>query len=430
MPGFRRMVEGHSRWLILGLMIIIAVLGLQLLKVYDSRAEWKSRYLKAISDLDALMIEGNEIRQVYESLVENQCDYWDMHGVQPTFVISTDGVNCHSKNVKTGEVDSDPDAARVIQRSIDSLPWDGGKILFRNGTYLISTNLTDGERDFVIIQGEGWGTVLKMAEDTQKTVLDVTDQIGWIISDIAIDGNKAGNKQVPGGVPNDMNQNGIHLFMVSHSRVIRCHVYDTIFHGINIHYLSTNNIVEDCLVERCGSEGDYGASSGILVFSSSQGNVVRRNRCIDNHARGIYISANSSNCVISENVVTGGGAEVAQGIIVMDRSNGVEVRNNTIFDVPGNGIDIGNRYGPGYREIRVTGNTIIDAGYCGIWASDGGSDAIIADNYIRDSGFYAIWTQGTGGSIEENLVVTSSDYKIQADDLSTGISGNVIIDLG
>ena len=395
-----------------GLLLAAIVLALGLLGIPQSRDGWRARYMEALEELAAATAERDSLLP------------WTMHGSPPSWVVEIrDGI-CRGEEIATGRIVENQDPVPVMQGAIDGLPAGGGKILLRAGTYVLSRSIEDGGRDFVIIQGEGWNTTLVIANNTKDTVLDVRGRTGWIVSDLAIDGNKENNEQRPGGVPNDMDQNGIHLFQTTHSRIVRCHVHDTVFHGINVHYESTDNVVEDCLVERCGSLGDYGASSGILVFSSSARNIVRRNRCLDNHARGIYISAYSSDCIISDNIVTGGSAEVAQGIIVMDNSDRVELRNNTIKDVPGNGIDVGNRYGPGYDGPIIVGNQVINPGGSGIWCGPGGANADVTRNYIRNPAVYGIWTQGTGGRITHNNIIGYGKAAVQADSGSTLVAEN------
>ena len=412
--------EQSHRWrllfgaLIAALLIATTVFVVMLWNAYDSRDEWRERYFEAFYQLENVTAERDALLP------------WTMHGLTPTYVIDIRDGLCRAEKVADGETFQGGDAAEVIQGAINALPTSGGKVLLRSGTYVLSRGITDGNKDFVILQGEGWNTTLKIADGTQEIVVSITDQTGWIISDIAIDGNKANNEQVPGGVPHDMNQNGIQLFRTTHSKIVRCYVHDTIFHGINLHYQSTDNVVEDCLVERCGSEGDYGASSGILVFSGSPRNVVRRNRCIDNHARGIYISAYSSDCLVSDNIIVGGSSEAAQGIIVMDNSDRVELRNNTIMNPPGNGVDVGNRYGPGYDGVRILGNTIIDPGASGIWCGPGGTNATISGNYIKGAGIHGIWTEGSGGAITDNRIIKPSGEAVYCEGQGTVVSGNVV----
>ncbi len=390
-------------------------------RMKESRDDLESLYNSTLANLEAMTAERDEYRGKWES------DRWDVYGtgIPPTYVVFLDGGICKAMNVQTGRTQfEDSDAVRAIQAAVDALPTTGGKILLQNGTYTLTKHLTDGGKNNVILQGEGRDTILKMQDNTQETVIDISGRTGWIIIDLSIDGNKAGNVQVPGGVPNDMNQNGIHFFKVTDSKVIRCYVHDTVFHGINIHYQSTDNQVINCLVEECGTAGDYGASSGILIFSNSPRNLVRGCRLTNNYARGIYISANSTDCNISENMITGGWSEGASGILVMGHSDRVRLSHNTIYDVPGNGIDVGNRYGPEYRDITISSNTIVNAGYDGIWCGSEGDGVIVENNNVKWSRYYGISVRAASGRIECNHIFTETNMTIFAGTSGLQIAGN------
>ena len=414
-----------------GLVMAIILLLVEVMTISASRKELRAECDALEAYLDAVAIERDAWRNAYDSITasfnRSRSEYWYLEGMPPTYLIYLDGGTCSAENVVNGEVEfRDPDAATVIQSAIAALPTGGGKILLRPGTYLLSTSLRDGGRDFVLLQGEGWNTTLKISDNVSRTVIDLSGRTGWAILDLAIDGNKAHNAQRPGGVPMDMNQNGIRFFQVTHSKILRCYIHDTVMHGINIHYQSTDNLVADCRVEGCGTPGDYGASAGILVFSNSSRNEVRRCRCIDNFARGIYVSARSNNCTISENLITGGRTEAAQGIIVMDGCQGVGLHNNTIHDVPGNGIDVGNRYGPAYAEITIRGNTITKTGSSGIWCGSGGVDVTITDNHVAKAGSYAISALGARSRIVNNCIYATEDLAILSEGPDSDVSGNSI----
>ena len=322
----------------------------------------------------------------------------------PDYEIYMQAGVCKARDAKTGQVVfQDRDPTRVIQNAINSLPASGGKILIRRGTYILSGHITDGGKDNVILQGEGWKTVLKLSPNTNQSVIDLRRRTGWVIADLAVDGNKARNVQVPGGVPHDMNQNGIHFDEMTSSKIVRVYVHDTVMHGINLHWRSNDNLVVGCKVEDCGSSGDYGASSGILVFSSSERNRIVGNLLIDNHARGIYVSARSNGTIVYDNTIVGGKTEFAQGIIVMDNSNDVVIARNRIYHPHGNGIDVGNRYGPKYSHIAILDNEIYCAGADGIWLGGGGGDSLVEGNQI----FYPK-EDGIGAPREANITIRNN----------------------
>jgi len=80
----------------------------------------------------------------------------------------------YARNGKTGELEfSDEDAATVIQKAIDALPAEGGKIFTKSGVYLIKNRIK--MRTGVWLEGEGlshaYATVLKQAANFDELIL-------------------------------------------------------------------------------------------------------------------------------------------------------------------------------------------------------------------------------------------------------------------
>jgi len=389
---------------------VVILLGLNLFLLYKAgylvragNESWRKYYDDAEEDLRFL-------DQEYYDLLSSVAS---ISAVPPDYEIYLEAGVCKARFVKTGVVRFvDPDPTRVIQSAINSLPTSGGKILIRNGTYILSGRITDGGKDNVVLQGEGWETVLKLAPNTNQSVIDLRRRTGWVIVDLAVDGNKAENVQVPGGVPHDMNQNGIHFDEMRSSKIVKVYVHDTVMHGINLHWRSNDNMVVDCRVEDCGSYGDYGASSGILVFSSSERNRIMGNVLVDNHARGIYVSARSNGTIVYGNTIVGGKSEFAQGIIVMDNSNDVVIAGNRIYYPHGSGIDVGNRYGPEYSRVTILDNEIYYAGADGIWCGEGGGNSLIIGNLVLCPKGCGIRALGANMKIGNNSIYQSGGPEI------------------
>jgi len=94
---------------------------------------------------------------------------------------------------------SGSDAATVMQKAIDALP--AGLIHIAAGTYEI-TNPIAIKKNNIILQGSGWGTILKLADNANCDVIqagatpgsdDTNIYKGVIIRDFAVDANQANN---------------------------------------------------------------------------------------------------------------------------------------------------------------------------------------------------------------------------------------------
>jgi len=83
-----------------------------------------------------------------------------------SYVIFTDGTNYYSKNCTTGQIDFwGTNISSITQSTINALSSNGGKILYREATYTFPTYVTwptDAAEytNPIIIEGEGWNTVL------------------------------------------------------------------------------------------------------------------------------------------------------------------------------------------------------------------------------------------------------------------------------
>lgn len=100
----------------------------------------------------------------------------------------------YARNGNTEEIDYiGIDESTVIGKSIDALD-DGNKIFIRNGIYTIDSTILY-QKDRIVIEGEGQGTILKLADNANIDILSAgrRNNLGIIIRNLTIDGNKTNN---------------------------------------------------------------------------------------------------------------------------------------------------------------------------------------------------------------------------------------------
>ena len=97
-----------------------------------------------------------------------------------------------------------------IQAAIDALPTNGGRIILREGQYSC-TNTINIDKNGVTLQGQGKGTIVKVAAASSLNYLfylgNNTPSANTIIRDIYFDGNKANVGYLSGIVLNAANEN-------------------------------------------------------------------------------------------------------------------------------------------------------------------------------------------------------------------------------
>ncbi|NIA04178.1 MAG: hypothetical protein GWP09_02400 [Nitrospiraceae bacterium] len=158
------------------------------------------------------------------------------------------------------------DDTAAIQKAIDI----GKRIYIPKGVYIISSNLTVNN-DNVIIEGEGWNTIIKVNNDNVTEAFNLSgDSI--IIRNLVVNGNK--------GILTDNNTHcGIRIYS-NECKVENVYVYDCERTGILVNYETVRpqkNIISECLVSNC--------DLGIAVFGSN--NIVRDNEIKDCSEFGI-----------------------------------------------------------------------------------------------------------------------------------------------
>jgi hypothetical protein len=140
----------------------------------------------------------------------------------------------------------------VIQASINALP-NGGKILIKAGTYIISDVITP--KAYQTIAGEGRATILKLANNVSKNIIEFAapggaDIPGWTIRDIALDGNRLNQT----GVGTDRYQNCIYTQHCTNFTIKNVYVTGAFYSGLAINH-ATRATVENVIAYDNGDSG-------------------------------------------------------------------------------------------------------------------------------------------------------------------------------
>lgn len=301
--------------------------------------------------------------------------------------------------------------------------------------------------------------------------------------------------------------------------VIGCHISGHRGHGVGITNSSDNSVI-DCLFTDCpATDADYHTQLGhdIGIQWSSSRNVVIGNRCISGNGVGIAVQSVSVGDVVDENVISGNvvsgcrlygimayrlnPTDSVEGTVIVGNvvsqisgrnplydaepgkeyiyGTGIYVQGAERTTVTGNTIrethtankagivDLYARLAPGaigttnVSSVVVSGNTIRDAGYAGIYITDpnelgvvGGvtivdgnvvhstvhdgitapsrSNIVVADNAVTDAGRFGIRVAGTEPvvniSITDNVIVNSVNVGLSVVYAEAPlISGNLVV---
>jgi len=182
-----------------------------------------------------------------------------------------------------------------IQDAINSLPPIGGTVLIPAGTYIISTPILVASN--VALIGEGFNTILKLADEANTDVIKNMHSGDWIDEDIIIANMQIdGNKEKQTGPAT-----GIYFYTVRNARLENLWIHDfpkayptgrMISPAIHLE-LSWEAVIQHNIIEN-------NSYAGIFVAFSHY-SVVSRNYLYGNH-RGIYLR-NSNYVKVTKNVI-------------------------------------------------------------------------------------------------------------------------------
>ena len=311
-----------------------------------------------------------------------------------SYIIFTDGKNIFAKNTTTGLIEfSGTDASTVIQNAIDSTRSNqyraGGKILFKSGTYTISSTIEP--RGGVTLEGENKvSTQLRLADGVNVDMFRWTGahktEFFPIWRNLELDGNKDHNESGSGIVVE--NVGGHHL---SDGYIEHMFIRNFAEHGVHLKFdwgwKLNNNVIE------------YNHESGALLQGS--GTQILNNRFLSNDFHGLQLSGGEFLIVGNQfrdngqNGIRSGGGGTGTVLMANYFHNNGHSTNNTYDQISvelsgqmkiiGNSFNGNNesRYGIKIRadadELLIQGNSFIN--HISGAISDDSKNSLIKDNF-------------------------------------------------
>jgi len=329
----------------------------------------------------------------------------DQHGEASYIIFEKDG-DILARNGESGNIEFSRDRIQDVLGDVDdALPSSGGKILIKNGTYLCYGTYSDPAPAIkmttpnLLIAGEGWGTVLKVADGTTDTdeginlLAPAGDNV--TLRDLQIYGNYENNTPISGTSD-----------------------------GYNIHPSGANFSMYNVLSQHATGDG---------VESLSDGANIRGNRFIENNEHNVHIHGNkdvmvANNILESEQgggciavwVASGGsdtrGLTIADNVLRDNQAEGIKLVTNTkIIDAEITGNTVVNSGGMGIEldaasleRVKISDNTVVGNDVNGIRFRGPAETLEISDNLIELNGANGIHGYGKGSintlDIKDNLV--------------------------
>lgn len=319
----------------------------------------------------------------------------------------------------TGDGATDDTAA--VQAAIDA-----GNAFFPAGTYLISSTLTVPSSR--LLSGDGRGSIVKLASASNTNMVQNSNYSAGTNADITIlnlafDGNVA--NQTNNGSYDKM---GIAFKGVTNARIEGCHVFDQGTDCLNLinctNPVVVNNELEGAYNHACTFENtdgfigkgnivhNCGSTTDAYTFTSSGHAFIGVNvACDDAVIEGNYIYSMGDSCIRNERA--GRGWTITGNVVIDSGKDSIKVMGlvgtttkpkanvitgNVVINAGNNGI-VANG-----DQLQVTGNVIWGTGKntsgsaagkwfasaSGISITDGSTDVVVENNYVRDAYAYGI----------------------------------------
>lgn len=253
-----------------------------------------------------------------------------------------------------------------IQQAIDAVASKGGEIVLLEGTYNINASIVinAGDED-LILQGNGWGTILKAKTNLNDEVIDCTaDRV--IIKNIYIDSET--NDQ-SSGVP-AVYFNGADYFIIEGCKINGDFSADSPLKVNNCDYFTIRKNLITTVTAGSATGGILKIQGGSLYGKIIENTIDGTNISTDDTS-GIYgnhATSGFGKCIIAHNTIIGDGAEFDYGIRL---GNHADYSYNSI---------IGN-----FIEAAATASIDIGAAAVENFIDSNQADAAIVDNGTRTS---------------------------------------------
>jgi len=169
---------------------------------------------------------------------------------QPSYIIFKSANYILAKNGLTGQIEfSGVNASSVIQSAINTLPNFplGGCIYLKAGRYFITETIKLKRR--VALTGEGFATILHLADGANVNLLELEDVSGCYLANFSIDGNKANNTSGKGIYINNP------TLAPSQHRLEHIYIENTFEEGLHIYGMARDNTLKHVKVRAANRNG-------------------------------------------------------------------------------------------------------------------------------------------------------------------------------
>jgi len=375
-----------------------------------------------------------------------------------TFIIAPVGIPA---DYTTDGVDDDVQ----IQAAIDALPTNGGRIIFREGTYTLGAVVTIAKNG-VTLQGQGKGTIIQAKNSLNANMIQLgsntTQYFNCVIKDIYFDGRQS--QQGSGTII----YNGALTYPIDNLEVLDCYLVNAFDACIQL--LLNGAATNSNLIEGNYFQNWKGGATRAAIITTDCLDLITHNTFINTDTAADYIQSGSQSIIkgnmffipntYAGTVVDGGNITSDNYFTMISGSHGTGViilagltcNNNNFFlgsvadvlgdviryadSISGNFIDGG---GTGIRAdslSNVTGNALWNLRGDGIDATS--ADLTIVGNIINNAGratnntYSAILLLGSNNSktvVSGNRIRSSATNKPQygiRENTSGTTAGNVI----
>ena len=267
------------------------------------------------------------------------------------------------------------DDRAVIQSAINALPTEGGRVILGEGTFILNSPVSI-QRDYVILEGQGWMTILKVADYREESDYGAIKVIGEesahikniILRNFQVDGNRDNQDEtsysytphVVGAVYTD--------FLLCDHLYVHHSMGDGIETGGNYHWF-INNHVSNCREHEIHLNGiDYAWVMGNYLHDDDA--------AVLNLAHG-----GASHAIIKGNIIENAGS--GWGLIILahdsNRKTDILIEGNILKNAKSYAIDVGTDY----SQLRIINNYFYSGTNYAIHIPSGSDGTIIHGNHIK-----------------------------------------------
>jgi hypothetical protein len=227
------------------------------------------------------------------------------------YTVYQSGSNYYVKNSNESIVYQSTNAGDVINYAI-SASSDGGRILLQSGSYPISSQIADHNKNYVTFEGEGWDSEIIVTGPSHGFVIE--DQNGWLFKNFKIRGTKSMKGQ-PGF-------ESAHFWIANSSDMTFDHIWSQTANGYS---WKPSDIVDPTYDDNIKIINSFSDDPGHNPISAAamRNSLIKNNTFIKNDSgldmELIWIGGDliqgvkmySTNNEVSDNILTGGSIAIS-----------------------------------------------------------------------------------------------------------------------